>query len=908
MSPFRRIWNLFHRRRLDDELAQEVETHLALLEEEERSRGSTSQQAQQRARARFGDPYGHRESALDGIVSRWLENLSKETGFAARRLTRAPAFTLTALVTLALAIAANVSIFAVVERVILNPLPYPDSDRLIELDHGAERLNIRSGFGLTPGLYFHYSERARALESVAIYRTDSATLSGDGRPERIQIARATPTLASVLKAHPALGNWFTDRDAAPGAADVAVVSHRLWSRRYGSDAGLLGRLLVVNGRPAQVIGILPPSFEFLDARAVAFRDAGIDVWLPARIHRTMGFGIWGWSGVARLRDDVTIVDAHHEMTGLLPDLLQAFPGDPYAIGNVQTNLIVFTRTLHEALVGGVARALWTLLAAAGLVVLVACANVANLFLVRSEVRQQEISIRRALGAGRAGIARFFIAESALLSAAGGLVGVALTAGAVRLLVRFGPPTLPRLAEIHLDGVAVTYGAVLSAIAALIFGSVPLWRQSGVASLRNSSRANAPSQARHRTRRVMMAAQVSTALLLLVSAGLMVRSFQRLRTLDPGFNPVSTLTFAIGLPDGEYTSRDEAVAAHQAILDRLAPLPGVTAVSATTCLPVAGGCFGNTVRVRGRELPANTAPPLAMFRAVGNGYFEAMGMRIVQGRGIGRDDVDRQEPVVVIDEVFAEQFFAGQNPLGQHVASNRASAGPGQRQELTWLQVIGVVAPVPVSGLPDRNPVPQLYMPLSIAAGPGIPQSALVGPDISTMSYVVRSSTALPALLGPVRRAVDGVDSNLAVADVRTLQEILDRSSARMAFTMVLLAIAATVALLLGIVGICGTTSYIVTQRTSEIGVRLALGAEPGGVMRMIVWQGGIVAAAGVSVGLGVALLGANLIESLLYGVSPRDPGVFAFMALLLLLIALVACWLPARRAARLSPVDALRIE
>lgn len=909
MSLLQRIWNVVRRSRLDAELQQEIETHLALIEDEERSQGSSTEQSRRKARTRFGNPYSYRERALDEVMATWLESMYRETAFAARRLARAPAFSITAVVTLTVAIAANVSIFAVVERVILNPLPYPDSDRLVELDHGAERLNVPNGMGLTPGLFYHYSERSRTLESVAIYRIDDGTLSGGGDPERIRLARATTSLASVLRVHPALGRWFSAQEGVPGAPQVTVLSHSLWNRRYGGDPSILERLIVLNGTPTQVIGILPPSFALLDARALAFFDPRVDLWLPAQISRTKGFGTWGYAGVARLQDGVTIAEAQKELSGLLPDLTQAFPGDPYALGNVQTNLIVRARTLHDALVGGVARTLWTLLAAVGLVLLVACANVANLFLVRSDARQQEISLRRALGSGRSGIARYFVAESVLLSAAGGLAGIALAAGAVRLLIRFGPPTLPRLTEIRLDAVSVVYALILSAIAAFVFGLVPLWRRGGrLAPMHNNSRANTPTKSRHRTRRLLMGAQITTALLLLVSAGLMIRSFQRLRALDPGFNPSSALTFSIGLPDREYTNRGAVIAAHQAILDRLAALPGVTAVSASTCLPLAGGCFGNTVQVRGRVLPAGTAPPLALFRAVAGAYFEAMGMRIVQGRGIDRQDIDRRDPVVVIDETFAERFFPGQSPIGEHVASNRASERPGEPPDLTWLEVIGVVEKTPTFALADPNPMPQLYMPMSIASGPDVPRSALIGPDAAVMSYVVRSPASVTTLLGPVRHAVNTVDRNLAVAEVRTLQETLDRASAQMAFTMVLLAIAASVALLLGVVGVYGTTSYIVTQRTSEIGVRLALGAEPSRVARMIVWQGGAVALAGVAIGVVTALIGTRLMESLLYGVSPRDPSVFASTSLVLLVVAVVACWLPARRAARLSPLDALRVE
>jgi putative ABC transport system permease protein len=831
-----------------------------------------------------------------------MDGIAQEIRQAARRLLRSPVFTLAAVLTLALAIGANASIFAVVQRVVLNPLPYPDSDQLIELEHGMQRLNVPSGIGMTLGLYYQYSDRSRMLSGVALYRTDDLTLTGDGEPERIRAARGTTTLASVMRVSPALGRWFTEAEGAPGASQVAVLSHGLWRRRYGGDANILGRPVILSGVPTAVIGVMPASYAFPDPR--------VDVWIAEQVTRTMGFGLWSYEGVARLRDGATVADARAELNGLIADLPQAFPGDLLALGNGPgVGLFSTTRTLKEATIGGVARALWILLASVGLVLLVACANVANLFLVRSEARQRDVAVRRALGAGRSGITRYFLTESVLISVAAGVVGVALARGAVRLLVAYGPINLPRLHEISLDGVAVAFTFALSILAGLAFGAIPLLRGAPLAaSLHESGRASTSSRGRHRARHLLMGGQVALALVLLVSSGLMVRSFQKLRTIDPGFDATSALTFTVGLPDREYEDRRAAGAAHHAILDRLSALPGVRAVSASTCLPLAGGCYGNTVRVEGRTYPAGTVPPIALFRAVAGGYFEAMGIRLVRGRGINRGDVERNEPVVVIDDTLAKRFFPGQDPIGQRVASNRPPAGPGELPNLTWLTIVGVVANTPRTTLAEASPVPQLFMPMSIAGGPGMPRNALVGPDISVMSYVVRSMTAPLGLLPSVRRAIDTIDRNLALADVRTLQDTLDRASAQMAFTMVLLVIAAGVALMLGVIGIYGVMSYIVSLRTGEIGVRLALGAEPGSVAGMIVRQGGVVVLAGVAVGLAAASAGGRLIESLLYDVSPRDPIVFGATTLTLIAVALLACWLPARRAARLSPLEALRME
>jgi putative ABC transport system permease protein len=898
----RKLWNVVRRTHMDDDLKQELETHLALIEEEGRARGLSVDEARQEARVRFGNPLAYRERALDEVIAMWIADTWKDVIFAARRLVRSPAFTLASVLTLALAIGANASIFAVVQRVVRNPLPYPDSDRLIDVDHGAQRLNLPSGMGMTRGLYYQYLSRAHTLDGIALYASDAVTLTGNGDPERIRVTRATTTLAPVMRVRPVVGRWFTDAEGVPGAPHVAVLAYGLWVRRYGRDPGILGRPVTLAGVPTEVIGVMPASFAFPDPRT--------DVWIAEPIERSMGFGIWTFRGVARLRDGVTAGDARAELNGLIGDLSRAYPGDPHALGNgEQIKLFAAPRTLKEMILGDVARGLWILLASVGLVLLVACANVANLFLVRSEARQREVAVRIALGAGRLGIARYFLAESVLLSITGGAIGLALAWGAVRLLVTIGPTNLPRLVEVHLDGVAVAYTLALSALAALVFGAIPLWRGTPLAaSLHESGRGNTASRGRHRVRQLLMGGQVALALVLLVASGLILRSFQKLRAVDPGFDASSALTFSLGLPDRNYPNRATVVVTHQAILDQLSTLPGVTAVSASTCLPLAGGCFGNTVVVEGRAVPPGAVPPIALFRAVAGGYFEAMGIRVLRGRGITRRDVERREPAVVVNEAFAERFFPNQNPVGEHVSSNRAPARAGEAPRFTWLTIVGIVSNTPTMALAEPNPAAQLYMPMSIAGGPDFPVSSLVGPNISVMSYVVRSTTTRSGLLPSLRRAIDDVDPQLAVAQVRTLQDTLDLASAQMTFMMILLAIAAGVALTLGVIGIYGVMSYIVTQRTGEIGVRLALGAEPASVARMIVRQGALVALTGTAIGLATALAGSRLIESLLYGVSSRDVGVFATTALMLLTVALFACWLPARRAARLDPLQALRAD
>jgi predicted permease len=902
MSPFRRVWNTVRRRQLDDEIRQEVETHLALIEEEEQAGGAGDASARRHARTRFGSPLGHREQALEGVMATTLENTLKEIGFAARRLLRSPAFTVAAVLTLALAIGANAAIFAVVERVLLNPLPYPESDRLIDVTHTATRLSLGPTMGITRGYYFLYRERAHTLEGIALYDTIGATLSGDGDPQRIRVTRATTSFASVMRVWPAVGRWFTEEEDRPGAPPRVVLSYGLWMRRYGGDRGIIGKPISLSGVSTEIVGVMPQSF--------AFPDATVDGWTMGQVTREMGFGIWLYNAVARLRDGVGVDDARRELNALVPDVVRAFPGDAFAQANASfLGVVSVPRTIKEAMVGDVSRALWIVLASVGLVLLVACANVANLFLVRSEARQRELAVRLAIGAGRAGITRYFLAESVLLSTAGAVVGLGVAWSAVRLLVTAGPPTLPRLGEIRLDGVAVLYAFALSLLTAVVFGALPLWRSLVIPpKLNEGGRGNTASRSRYRARHLLMGGQVALALILLVASGLVARSFQKIRDTNPGFNPVSAITFNIALPAGAYPTRASAVAAHQAILDRVSVLPGVTAATAATCVPLSFGCFGNTVQVRGRPFVPGTTFPSVLFRAVGPGYIETMGIPLIRGRSITRDDLERKEPVAVVDDAFAKRVFPGEDPIGQYVISSAPPPTPGGPPGPVPLQIIGVVGNTPNRSMAEPAPASQLDMPMSIAGGPDIPAQALVGPDVSLMRFVVRSATPPTALLKSIRRAVDAVDPKLAVSQVATLQEMVDRASAQMAFTMTLIAAAAAVALLLGIIGIYGVMSYIVSQRTAEIGVRLALGAEPRSVAAMILRQGSTVAIAGAAIGLVAALAGSRLIASLLYGISPRDPAVFAGTTLLLLAVAGLACWLPARRAARLSPLEALRTD
>jgi putative ABC transport system permease protein len=822
-----------------------------------------------------------------------MDTLGQELQQAARRLWRSPAFTTATVLTLALAIGANAAIFAVVERVVINPLPYPDSDRLITLDHGSVVLKVASGMETTPGLYLIYRNRSQSLESAAIWGMQDRTLLSRGEPERLPTSNVTPSLAAVLRVQPAVGRWFTDDEGRPGGPKAVVLSHGLWTRRFASSPAVIGESIVLDGQGYEVIGVMPATFAFPFPR--------VEAWTAYQVDESMGFGLFGWTGIARLRDGVSLETARAELQGLIAGMAEAYPDDPRAIGNVSTKLTFVGVPLKTRELGNIARALWIVLAAVGVVLLVACANVANLFLVRTELRQREVAVRRALGASAAGLGRFFMTESVLLAIAGGALGAVIAWGALQVLVASGP-SLPRLHEIRLHPIALAYVGLISLAIGGVFGVLPLWRGSSMAALHESGRGNTTTRRRHLARQLLLGAQVAMALMLLVGSGLMVRSFLNLRAIDAGFNPASTLRFSVGLTPQKYGTVESIVAAHHAIVDRMAALPGVAAAAGTTCLPLSMGCNGNTLLIEGEEYPPGTLPPISLFRAITGGYFEAMGMRILRGRTIDRGDVDRREPVAVISQSLARTLFKGQDPIGRRVASNQPPPKMGAPRTLVWLTVVGIVTDIPIQALTEA-PRPMLYMPLSH----GSPRPGIL-PNLSYLHFVVRTATPPGDLVTAARAAVRQVDPDLAISQVGTLQELVDRASAQMTFTMVLLAIAAIVSLVLGVIGIYGVTSYIVSQRTAEIGVRLALGAEPRGITRQIVTQGGTVAFVGIVIGLAAALAGSRLIASVLYGVSPRDPVVFASMAIALQLVALIACWLPARRAAALSPTIALRAD
>lgn len=819
----------------------------------------------------------------------------KDIRYGARRLLRSPAFSLAAVLTLSLGIAANATIFTVVERVVLRPLPYPESDRIVWLDHTAPGLNLPEGLGLSQGLYDYYRNNVRSFEDLAILREGSYTMTGEGAAERLRGISATASLVDALQIRPALGRWYTEEEAQDNE-HVVVLSDGLWRRSFGADPAVVGKTVMINGNSNEIIGVMPRGF--------AFPGPEFELWEPERIdeEQVQTVGGFNYRSLARLNPGASVVTVKAELDQLIAGLKEAFPADPVTQQALDAaQLASLPSLMKDYLVRPVRRTLWILLGMVGLVLLIACANVANLFLVRSEARQREVAVRRALGAGTPGLVRYFLSESGVLAAFGGLIGLGLTWMGVRALVGFGPDNLPRLHEVAIDGGVVGFTALLSVIAGIAFGSIPLLRRDGplATSLREGGRSATAGRSRFRARNLLMGGQVALAFVLLVGCGLMIRSFMHLRAVDPGFDSEGVLTFDVALSGTDFPDRASAAAFHRAMLERLRALPGVQSAAAITCLPLSGSCWGDPLRVRGRTPRQGELPPIVQIRRASAGYLETMGIPLLQGRDITEAESRQRAGVVLISRTLAREYFANEDPVGQQISYY---FGEGEDPEaVPWFTVIGVIEDTPVEELAESRVFGIAYMPIQ---GP----IDNVGSGIHQMAFALKTSLDPLALASAARSAAAELSPNVAVANLRSMERIVAAATARIAFTMILLVIAATVALLLGAIGIYGVIGYVVGQRTPEIGVRLALGASPGDVSGMVLKQGGSVVLAGLAAGLAGALLATRLMEALLFDVTTSDPLTYAAVTTFLLAVAGLASWLPARRAARLDPAMALRAE
>jgi predicted permease len=812
-----------------------------------------------------------------------------------RRLLQMPVFTTVAVLTLAIGIGANAAIFSVIEGVLLKPLPYPHADELVVLDQKAAGLGMQSTGG-APVLYFTFREDGRVFQDVAMWTGDTESVTGLAEPEEVRSLLVTDGLLPMLGATPALGRLISKQDDTPGSEDVMMLAAGYWHTRFGSDPSVIGRRVMVNGKPREIVGVLPDSFTFLDRKPALI--------IPLRFDREKTrLGQFSYNAVARLKPGVTIDQCNAEIARLIPIGLAKFPAFPgFSVKMFEeAKLVPNSRLLKADVIGDVGSALWLLMGTIAMVLLIACANVANLLLVRAEGRQQELAVRAALGASRGRIAYELLAESVVLGLVGGAAGLGLAYAAVRALVALAPGNLPRLDNISIDVFVLLFTFVVSIVAGLLFGVIPVFKYAGpgvAAGLRGGGRTSSASRERHRARSTLVVVQVALALVLLVSSGLMIRTFQALRHVNPGFTaPQDVLTLRLSIPEAQVKEPDAVVRMHQAILDKIAAIPGVTSVGLTNPVPMSNQGWHDPVFAADKNYEQRQLPPIRLFKFVSPGLLKTMGNPLIAGRDVTWEDVYDKRPVAMVSENLARELWKEPSAaLGKRIRENNNSA---------WREVVGVVGDERDEGLDKKAPA-TAFWPVMMAQFEGAPDGIWVG---RSTSYIVRSPRAgSNGFVNEVSRAVWSVNPNLPLAGVRTLEEVVSASIARTSFTLVMLAIAGAMALLLGIAGIYGVISYSVSQRTREIGIRMALGAQRAEVTGMFVRYGAKLAAIGMVCGLAAAIALGRVMASLLFEISPIDPLTYGAVCLSLAAAALLASYVPALRATSVNPVNALRAE
>ncbi len=882
---------LARRRAADQDIADEVSHYLDEATAAFMARGLSPDQARYAALMEIGNATAVREQVRGYGWENTIETLLADLRYAVRRLCGNPGFTVVSVLTLALGIGAATAIFGVIEGVLWKPLPYPHSGQLVSLRHTAPGIHM-DDLNLSASLYFNYTEENRVFQEVAMWNPGSATIIGVAEPEEVRALWVTHGFLPALEVQPALGRGFTALDDSPAGERTVILSDAWWKARFGGDPSVLGRRIRIDGNAAEVIGILPPSFTFMDQR--------FSMLLPRRFDRAdVPLISFCCQGFARLRPGATLQQATADVARMIPMAPAKFRLNPGTSADGYRNARIGPKLqfLKDELVGDIGRTLWVLLGTVGIVLLIACANVANLLLVRADGRRQELAVRAALGAGSARLARDLLLESAILGAGGGALGLALAYAALRTLTAFGPEHLPRIHEIRIDPVVVAFTLGISLAAGLLFGLIPAWKYARPqisAGLRGGGRSLTVSRERHRTRSVLIGVQVALALVLLVGAGLMIRTFQALRRVDPGFRrPGEVETFRVSIPDTQVREAETVIRTEEAILHKIEAIGGVLAVGLVNELPLEGGS-NHPLYVEDHATQDGSIPPIRRFRMLSPGYAAAVGSRLIAGRDITWTETYKRAPVALISENLAREWW--HDP--------RAAIGKRIRTTLNddWREIIGVVQDLRDNGIDQKAP-PMVYWPLwqTNWAGPGY--------IIRSVAFVIRTPRAgSSAFRRELEQAVAGVNANLAVADIKTLETVYDRSLARASFTLTLLAIAGGMALLLGLVGIYAVVSYSVSQRHREIGIRLALGATLAEVTRLFVRHGLAVSAIGAACGLTASLLLTRMMKSLLFEVNPADPLTYAAASAGLILAAAISSYLPARRATRIDPVEAIRAE
>ena len=890
----------FRRAHWDRERSEEIESYINIETEENVARGMPYDQAQAAARRKFGNRTRAREDIYDLNTLPALDALTRDVRFGLRMLRRTPTFTAVALLTLAIGIGANVAVFSVVNSVLLRPLPYPNSRELVairQLAPGAAGLaSFADGLLLSPSMYFTYSDHNRSFQAMGVWATDAANVTGIAEPEQVRTIVITDGVLQALDISPALGRWLSARDQMPHGPKTAMLSYGYWQRRFGGDRAVIGRTIRVDSDDRQIVGVMPAGFRLV--------DSDFELLLPAAFDRgVLKLAQFGWQGIGRLKPGITIEQADADIARLIPVWMDSWSNGPGTNPHFyrRWRITPAIRPLKQDVVGSVRSVLWVVMATIGFVMLIACANVTNLFLVRADVRRQELAVRAALGAGLARIVRELLVESLLLGLMGGALAVGLAREGLQLLLAIGPANMPRQTEISLDGRALAFTLLLSLLCSVLFGLIPALKYAGPhisLALHSAGRTSSTSRDRHRTRNILVVVEVAMALLLLVSAGLMIRTFQALRNVDPGFSGASQLqTMRTSIPNLLITDPTRVTRTQQAIAEKVSAIPGVNSAAFTDEMPMEDfGSDWDEIQAESSATQNDKKLPLRLFKYVSPGFFHTAGTHLITGRELTWDDIYGQHSVVLISENLARELWGS------------PSAALGKRlrefEDMPWHEVVGIVQNTRENGLGKEAPAIVYWPPL---------MNFLFGRNEldaqRTMTFIARTPRAgTQSLIREMQQTVWSVEPSLPVASVRTMQDIYNQSLSRTSFTLTMLAIAAVMALVLGIIGIYGIISYAVSQRRREIGIRLALGAQQRELKQMFVRSGLTLAAKGVGIGLITALAFTRFMKSLLFGISAVDPVTYLAVPIVLILAAALASYLPARRASSVDPVETLRSE
>ncbi|MBS1828625.1 MAG: ABC transporter permease [Acidobacteria bacterium] len=882
-------WRRFLRReQADTEQREELESYLELTAQEYVERGMNPAEARAAARRKLGNLTLIQEEVYHMNTISLIESLWFDVRHALRMLGKQRAFSVAALLSLALGIGANTAIFSVVHSILIRPLPYPNAERLVSVNHSAVlHGQAIKDTRISPGMYAAYKSGIEVFEEFGVWTSGTGTVTGVGEPDPILTVTVTQGVLPLLGVQPAWGRWFSSEDDTAGSAATVILSHGYWQRKFGGDRRILGRTIVLDGTACEVIGVMPADFRFLNVMP--------DVFVPQRFPKGhLRVDVFNYSALARLRPGVPLARVNEDLARVLRQW-----ADAERISKMldQMHITPAAQPLKEQVVGDVGTVLWVVMGALALVLLLVCSNVANLVLVRAQARRQEFAIRAALGAGWGRIARELLVESLTLGLLGGVLGVAVAFGALRLLLSLKPQGLPRLEEIQLHGEALVFALACAAGASLVFGLAAVMK-CGRSGRLQTARTTTHNRHQMRAQNVLASVQVALALVLLVASGLMIHSFVALRQVTPGFTkPEWIQTVRISIPEVEVKEPDSVIRMQAEMLSRLAAVPGVDAVGFANGMPMEEEHRnGIVVAVEGQTREGELPPNRGMKQA-SPGLLAAQGTRLVAGRDFTWEDVFAQRHVVMVSKRMANETWGGtKEALGKRLRPG--IAGP-------WKEVVGVVEDVHEEGV-HREASAAVYLRAGVEPPlrPGDKGTVRRG-----ITLAIRSKRAgSEAFLREVSAAIHGVNPNLPLAKVRTLQEVYLASMARTSFTLILLSVAGTMALTLSIVGVYGVLSYTVEQRRKEAGIRVALGATPGTVKRLFVGQGLWLACGGGIAGLAGAAALSRWISTLLFGVKPHDPGTYAVATMAVVAAALAASYVPARRAATADPMETLRSE